>query len=275
MKFLEHVIYLTLYFSSLILDMLISKYALNHQHSHRRKDYETLLSKYLLTFTKFLFIMEMAFYSGFYFIKSMAFRLQILLCRGFSFLFVIFLGIINEFVPEIVIAIVVNCITIIFLVLTMNEDNQVVYHMYNKRAGIDYLKFKLYIVEEMISTSKKATLIFQTFLIMQDFFTNERHLFYVSHAINFVCLVIDYIVYNSKIDKEDVYIFSYILIITLWIFLFSYIIILLCFFKIYVLVLLYILESCYTLIVILFLIRINITRKIEKLNAFDGSYEVA
>ncbi|WUR03834.1 uncharacterized protein VNE69_06153 [Vairimorpha necatrix] len=272
MKFIEHMIYLTLYFTSIILDMFITNYSLNH--TQQQNGSEILLSKYLLIFTKILFIFEMAFYSGFYFIKSIAFRLQILLCRGFSLLFVICLGIINEWNAEIILGIVVDCITIVFLALTMNEDNDVVFHLYNKRASTDYLEFKLYIVEELINTSKKVTLIWEFFYAMQDFFTKEELEFYTFHIINLAFLTIDYFVSKSHIKRENSFIFSYIVIASVWIFGLSTIIVLLCFYKVYRLILIYLLEVSYTLIVIFFLIRTNIIRKIKKRRIINGTSEV-
>ncbi|WUR03830.1 uncharacterized protein VNE69_06149 [Vairimorpha necatrix] len=263
MKHLKYITYTILYFTSLILDVLITKSTLSNVNSFDSSKCVNTISKYLLTFSKILFIMEIAFYSGFYYIKSLGYRTQIQLVRIFSLIFVIFIGFTCEYTTEVKLSIVVHCITLIFLVCTINQSSDKVYHLYNQRAGLDFLEINLYIIEEMIDTCKKASLIGIWVVVMQDLFSNERNQFYAFHLVKFVALAVDFILCSTKIEKEKIYHFSYIFIGTMWALGVTTIIILSFFHEIINLSLLLILECCYTLLVAFYLIRIKLINRIK------------
>ncbi|WUR03835.1 uncharacterized protein VNE69_06154 [Vairimorpha necatrix] len=274
MKYSKHIIYIGLYFANLFLDMSITKSALTQFRPCKNKECRFLMSKYLLSLTKILLIMEIGFYSGFYFIRKITYRLQIMVCRCFSLIFVIFIGILIKDVTKIVISIILHCVTLIFLMLSMNQANDVLYHLYNKRAGVDFLEFKLYIIDEMINTGKKTSLICATFLIMRDICLHEQNELQLFHIFNFIGLVVDYFLCNSRIDRKNIYYFSYIILGVIWITGVSALILFLFFFNVISLIIVFLMEFCFTLIMVFFLIRLNITTQIKERNEINNSLQM-
>ena len=272
MNYISHIIYFSLYFFSLSLDTMITQSVLNQKKIDEHTLSTVSMSKYILTFTKFLLIMEMGYYSGFYFINTISSRAQIKITRIFSFVFSIFIGYLYEFSVELKILLILHCIVFVFLLIRMRENTDVIYHTYNKKIGLDLFKINLYIVEEMIDSCKKAGMIWVYLLIMADLFSPGKNPFHFFHLTKLIFLWFDFILKNSQMSKKNFYKWSYILMGTIWL---LGIIILIPLLVIYGLVktsILFVIESCFTTIVILSLYRMYLIKKIEgHRNYTDGS----
>lgn len=214
----KHVIYFILYLSNTIMELLVTRCVLDCVETLPECSKKIVLYKYILTFTKVLLIMEVSLYSKHFFYKSIAFQQQIKITRIFSIIFSLYLGFMYEYCNFIIFHIILQIITLFFLIFSMENRNDIIFHSYNRKIGIDYLKIKLHVVDEMINSCKNASLIWSVFLIMTDFFSTGRNPFCVFHILKFLVLYIDYLLYKSHLDRLSFFQWTNMLMGTMWFF---------------------------------------------------------